>query len=130
MSHRRTAALLAAMLVLAAAGQAQAGSDTGSKTGPDTGSDADAHASPVDASMMHGMERMRHDMAAVAVTGDPDRDFVGMMIPHHRGAVAMARTELQYGHDPKLRALARDIIAAQKREIVQMQSWQAAHVKP
>ena len=86
--------------------------------------------SPVDKAMMQGMERMHHEMDAAPMTGEPDRDFVAMMIPHHRGAVSMAEVELKYGHDPRMRSLARDVIAAQDREITQMQAWQAAHPAP
>ncbi|HEX6944552.1 MAG TPA: DUF305 domain-containing protein, partial [Casimicrobiaceae bacterium] len=49
-----------------------------------------------------------------------DEAFLKMMIPHHRGAVAMARAELAKGEDPQLRALAQDIIDAQQREITEM----------
>jgi hypothetical protein len=52
------------------------------------------------------MERMPKDMSIVP-SGDPDRDFAAMMIPHHQGAVDMARVELQFGKDPVLRRLAR-----------------------
>jgi uncharacterized protein (DUF305 family) len=80
-----------------------------------------------DRDMMAGMEKMSHDMGAAPMTGDADRDFVAMMIPHHQGAVAMAETELRYGKDPAMRRLATDIVAAQKKEIAMMQRWQAAH---
>lgn len=73
--------------------------------------------------MMEGMDRMDHAMAAAPMTGDADHDFLAMMIPHHQGAIDMARTELRYGKDPKVRRLARQIIAAQEREIAQMQRW-------
>ena len=61
------------------------------------------------------------------MTGDADRDFVGAMIPHHAGAIDMAKIELQYGKDPMLRKLAQDIIAAQEKEIAEMAAWHKAH---
>jgi uncharacterized protein (DUF305 family) len=73
-----------------------------------------------DQSMMGGMSDAPY-------TGNTDRDFVAHMIPHHEGAVKMAEVELKYGKDAKLRALARDIIAAQKKEISFMSQWLAAH---
>lgn len=83
--------------------------------------------SPADQDFAAGMTKMNNDMATAPMTGNADRDFVDMMIPHHQGAVAMAQTELKYGKDPELRRLAHDIIAAQDKEISQMQHWQAAH---
>ena len=56
-------------------------------------------------------------------TGNPDRDVLAGMIPHHQGAIDMAEVELKHGKDPKVRKLAQDIIKAQKREIAQMQAW-------
>jgi uncharacterized protein (DUF305 family) len=80
-----------------------------------------------DEAMMAGMSKMNHDMAAAPMTGNPDQDFVAMMIPHHQGAVSMAEVELRYGHDPVLRKLAQEIIAAQKQEIAEMTAWQKQH---
>jgi uncharacterized protein (DUF305 family) len=74
------------------------------------------------------MSKMEQSMA-VTYSGDADKDFVAGMIPHHEGAVEMAKVELQYGKDPQLRKLARDVIAAQTKEIAFMQSWQAKHAK-
>lgn len=68
-------------------------------------------------------EKMMKDMA-VPLTGDTDKDFVAQMIPHHQGAVAMAEVELRYGKDPRLKKLAQDIIAGQKKEIAFMRGWQ------
>jgi uncharacterized protein (DUF305 family) len=55
-----------------------------------------------------------------------DRAFIDMMIPHHRGAVTMAKEELAKGKNPTLRGLAEDIVAAQEREIAQMRDWRKA----
>jgi hypothetical protein len=57
----------------------------------------------------------------VKPTGDVDRDFVAMMVPHHQGAVDMAQAELKYGHNEQLLRLAREIVANQQGEIVVMQ---------
>src|SRR6516164_7369692 len=70
--------------------------------------------------MEQAMERMHKDMAIVP-SGDPDRDFAGMMIPHHQGAVDMAKVELQFGKNPVLRRLAEGIIVEQLQEIEVMQ---------
>ena len=68
-----------------------------------------------------GMERMMNDMHAPGHTGNPDIDFLAMMIPHHEGAVEMARLVLIHGHDPLTRKLAEEIIASQVVEIEGMQ---------
>jgi uncharacterized protein (DUF305 family) len=63
----------------------------------------------------------------VELTGNPDHDFVIMMIPHHQGAIDMALVVLEYGTDPVIRAMAEAIIAAQEAEIAQFEAWLAAH---
>ncbi|HEX7489924.1 MAG TPA: DUF305 domain-containing protein [Anaeromyxobacteraceae bacterium] len=70
--------------------------------------------------MDEAMARMDEGMA-VAPTGDPDRDFARMMIPHHQGAVEMAILELSFGRDERLRRLAQGIIVEQRQEIEVMQ---------
>src|SRR6202158_3192424 len=65
------------------------------------------------------MNKMMADMT-IKPTGDVDRDFVAMMVPHHQGAVEMAKAELKYGHNELLRRLAKVIIANQQREITVM----------
>jgi hypothetical protein len=62
------------------------------------------------------MKEMMADMM-IEPTGDVDRDFVAMMVPHHQGAVDMAKAELKYGHNEQLRRLAQEIVAKQQQEI-------------
>lgn len=57
-------------------------------------------------------------------SGDADKDFAMMMVPHHEGAIDMAKLELQHGKDPQLRAMAEKIIAAQEAEIAELKKWQ------
>lgn len=73
-----------------------------------------------EAALMRSMTAMQRAMAAVRMSGAPDRDFAAMMIPHHAGAIAMAEVELQYGHDPVLLRLAQEIVVTQQQEIVVM----------
>ena len=73
------------------------------------------------AQAMHaGMERMMRDMHAASHDAGPDQDFLAMMIPHHEGAVEMARLLLIHGRDPATRRIAEDIIASQTVEIAAM----------
>lgn len=67
------------------------------------------------------MSKMMTDMA-VKPSGNVDADFTAMMIPHHPGAVGMAEAELHYGHNEKLRRIARNIIAGQRRQIGAMKA--------
>jgi len=64
-----------------------------------------------------------HEAMMVEPTGNIDVDFVRGMIPHHQGAIDMAEIELKQGKDPEIRKLAQGIIAAQKKEIAQMEKW-------
>ncbi|QPC89280.1 DUF305 domain-containing protein [Mesorhizobium sp. INR15] len=73
------------------------------------------------------MDKMHADMMGFNYTGDADVDFVRGMIPHHQGAIDMAKVELANGKDPEIRKLAEGVIAAQEAEIKQMQDWLAAH---
>jgi uncharacterized protein (DUF305 family) len=73
--------------------------------------------------LMDGMDRMNADMMAGGTAADLDVAFVCSMIPHHRGAIDMAKAELAHGDDPWARQLAEQVIAAQEREIAQMLEW-------
>jgi len=81
---------------------------------------------PIDSSEQHFI--IEHELAIskmslsmlVGPTGDVDRDFVAAMMPHHQGAIDIARAELKYGHNDELRRLAQNIIAQREREISAM----------
>jgi hypothetical protein len=65
------------------------------------------------------MNRMMADMV-IKPSGDVDRDFVAMMVPHHQGAIDMAKAVLRYGHNEQLRRLAQEIVVTQQQEIAAM----------
>jgi uncharacterized protein (DUF305 family) len=65
------------------------------------------------------MNKMMADMT-IKPTGDVDRDFVAMMVPHHQGAIDMAQAVLRYGHNEQLRRLAQEIVVTQQQEIAAM----------
>ena len=74
------------------------------------------------AAMMRSMDAMHSTMNQAQVTGNLDRDFVTLMVPHHQSAVDMAQTYLETGRDPRLRKLAQSIITSQQAEIELMRS--------
>jgi uncharacterized protein (DUF305 family) len=100
------------------------------KPGTDGQNGTSSASSPADRAMMAGMTKMNQAMSGAPMTGDPDREFVAMMMPHHQGAIDMARVELQYGKDPTLRQMAKDIVTAQEKEIADIRRWQANHRSP
>jgi uncharacterized protein (DUF305 family) len=83
-------------------------------------------ASPRDSSEGQFLEAMRdimttmHHGMATPPTGNIDADFVAMMVPHHQGAIDMARMQLRYGHKERLRRIAQEIIVDQEQEIAVM----------
>jgi uncharacterized protein (DUF305 family) len=87
---------------------------------------ADTAAPAKDAFRMKN-DQMMTAMNGVRLTGDADKDFVNMMIPHHEGAVDMAKIELQYGKDPQLKQMAQSIVDGQGKEIGMMKTWQSQH---
>jgi uncharacterized protein (DUF305 family) len=72
---------------------------------------------PFDRLMAQAMDRMHAAMAAVNPTGDTDRDFLARMIPHHQGAIDMAKVVLLHTQDHRIRNLAQSIITEQQYEI-------------
>jgi uncharacterized protein (DUF305 family) len=68
-------------------------------------------------SLMNEATARMHDAMHMPFTGDADRDFARMMIPHHQGAIDMARIQLKYGRDERLRRLAQSIVVEQAQEI-------------
>jgi uncharacterized protein (DUF305 family) len=70
-----------------------------------------------------------HGGMNIPFSGNADIDFVKGMVPHHQGAVDMAKIVLEHGRDPALKKLARDIIKAQDKEIAFMNRWLAKNGK-
>ncbi len=81
-----------------------------------------AAATPSTRAFEEANAKMHRDMA-IAFTGNADIDFVRGMIPHHQGAIDMARVVLQFGTNEQTRKWANEIIAAQEREIAEMRAW-------
>ena len=87
-------------------------------------------AKPFDALMGDAMAVMDHDMRTAPMNGQPAHDFMTMMIPHHQGAIDMAKSILLNTRDPEVRNLAQGIITEQANEIRLMQGWLARHASP
>ncbi len=85
-------------------------------------------ASPSSKAYQDANTKMHRDMD-IKMTGDADVDFVQGMIPHHQGAVDMAKIVLQYGADPQIKKMAQEIIAAQEKEIAMFRTWLAQRQK-
>ncbi|CAM3146170.1 DUF305 domain-containing protein [Methylobacterium mesophilicum] len=123
--------VLAALLSLGLAGGAlaQGTHDHGSMSDKDMGSmkpdpQDDASTKEFKAADMAMMKNMD-----VAYTGNPDVDFRTHMIPHHKGAVAMAKVALKHAKDPVTKEMAQKIIDDQEREVGEMEAWLKKNAK-
>lgn len=123
--HKLTPIFIGGALAISAGlaiAQSQLNTDT-----PMQGHDMPGHSMPASdnpstQAYIEANNRMHADMT-VDFTGDADIDFVKGMIPHHQGAIDMAKILLEHGKDPELKALAEAVIKAQTTEIAQMQEW-------
>jgi uncharacterized protein (DUF305 family) len=79
--------------------------------------------SDAQAAYVASMSKMDAPMMQAMQSADPDVAFVKGMIPHHQGAIDMANIVLQYGKDETVKSWANQIIAAQEKEIAEMQDW-------
>jgi uncharacterized protein (DUF305 family) len=118
MGTRKTGTVALAVLLVVSVSRAQPPHQH--EVSPSQGTPSASIAASFTSLMMQAMERMHRDMSIVP-SGDPDRDFAAMMIPHHQGAVDMAKVELQFGKNAVLRRLAQGIIVEQLQEIEVMQ---------
>jgi uncharacterized protein (DUF305 family) len=84
---------------------------------------ADPSLDEAHAALVAGMDAMHRDMDAGSKAEDIDVAFACAMIPHHQGAIDMAKAVLAHGDDPWIRSLAEAIIAAQEKEIADMRGW-------
>ena len=139
MTHRfrQSIPAVAGLAALLAAGPSFAQARPAAPSGPAAmpgmpmpGSQAGMPMSANHQEMMQSMEKMNRDMMGAPMTGDPDRDLVVMMMPHHQGAIDMARIYLRDGKDPAIRKMAQKIIVDQEREIRDFKAWLAKHPAP
>ena len=76
------------------------------------------------------MKDMNEKMSSMPMSGNQDMDFAMMMRVHHQGAIDMAQAELRSGKEPKMRKMAKEIVAAQKKEIAEIDQFLASHGHP
>jgi uncharacterized protein (DUF305 family) len=121
--NARSLAFAALMVALPALALAQGASHSG-HSGHSTPAQAAAPTPETEAVKGYtaANAKMHKDMD-ISYSGDPDVDFVRGMIPHHQGAIDMAKVALQHAKDEQIRKWATDVIREQEREIAEMQAW-------
>ena len=83
-----------------------------------------------DTKSMHAGQMDHSKMVGMSMTGDVDYDFAANMRMHHQKALDMSQAELKNGKNPQMLQMAKDIIAAQEKEITTIEQWMKAHKKP
>jgi uncharacterized protein (DUF305 family) len=73
--------------------------------------------------LMGAMDKMMNEMKGMKMTGDADKDFVMMMIPHHQSAVDMSENEISHGKHVEMKKFAQKMIDDQSREIKEFEEW-------
>jgi uncharacterized protein (DUF305 family) len=132
----RATKLLSAALVLALAAAGAGAQEAHHHHGADDSAAATGRpvfvassAKPFAALMDDAMAVMDDGMKRAPMNGQPEHDFMTMMLPHHQGAIDMAKAVLLSTTDPEVRNLALGIIAEQQNEFRVMQAWLARHPK-
>ena len=127
MKRSKMLAAAAAFVVLGGAAVAQH-SGHGSHSGHGAPAKPASSGNAVAKAFQDVNDKMHRDMN-IPFTGDADADFARGMIPHHQGAVDMARIVLQHGKDPEIRKLAEEVVKTQEAEIRMMREWLARRGK-
>lgn len=120
-ARRLALSALVASLAMASPGMATAQAAMPGHAGMAAGTAKPAEKSTMP--MHEAMEGMHKKMSSMTMSGKPDMDFAVMMVVHHQAAIDMAKAELASGKDPVMLAMAGKIIAAQGKEIAQLEAW-------